>query len=321
LLVGHHPSAPDCIVSVVVGRLALDISRITVPRHRILDARQLVRQMRHPAGRGLSRNIFPIASTCRGIDILIAQLVHRHPRTVAVPVQRQDIAVGIVGVTLCIILQRAGIDRLEAAIGRPGVHARYPVQLVVLIIIQHRTCIPLSWTGPQLPDIDGHAADIAIIEVVFGRRQQRVALHIAGQQVDRDKVPIGPIIEIVQVQLVGIPFEQGWVRDPVAVELVGAPRRRDPGRIDRFQPALHGVGVVDTLQLQVANLHPRQWTMPVISVAGVILPFDGVGTGPNARNAVLRIIAVLMIKRVRRMWLIAHLVDFSAEVIRSVDAV
>ena len=61
--------------------------------------------------------------------------------------------------------------------------------------------------------------------------------------------------------------------------------------------------------------------MPVIGVAGIILPFDGVGTGPNARNAVLRIIAVLMIKRVRRMWLIAHLVDFSAEVIRSVDAV
>ena len=71
--------------------------------------------------------------------------------------------------------------------------------------------------------------------------------------------------------------------------------------------------LANPLLLQVTELHPRQRTMPVIGIAGIILPLNGISTRPHIRNTVLRIVAVLTIKSVGQMRLIARLVDLTAD--------
>jgi len=65
--------------------------------------------------------------------------------------------------------------------------------------------------------------------------------------------------------------------------------------------------------LQVSELHPRQRAMPVIGIAGIILPFDGVGTRPHICNTVFRIIAILVVESIGQMWLVTDLIDLPAD--------
>src|ERR1700737_4352618 len=97
-------------------------------------------------------------------------------------------------------------------------------------------------------------------------------------------------LEIVQTESIGIPAY-------VLRVLVGAasilPHIRCGAKcvaVDRFEPSLQGIGIIQSLHLVTPQQGARQKTVLVIGVMGLMLSRNGIGTAEYIRQQVFRVI-------------------------------